>query len=86
MKRNPSVLNTSGGTNTSASQPGTSGDAPTGSHDKGIGGSKVIALAAENSNLKSLIVEVTFHNLYLAEMVNTMHRIYDLYHIHIKDG
>ena len=56
MTRNPSVLNTSGATNTSASQ--TSGESSA-SQDKGIKGAKFIALAAENSNIKALIAEVT---------------------------
>ena len=55
MKRNPNVLNTSGATSTSASQ--ASGESST-SQDKGIGGPKFIALAAENSNLKALVAEV----------------------------
>lgn len=55
MKRDPSVLNTSGATSTTASQG--SGESCT-SHDKGIKGAKYIALAAENSNLKNLIAEV----------------------------
>lgn len=55
MKRDPSVLNTSGATSTTGSQ--ASGESST-SHDKGIKGAKYIALAAENSNLKNLIAEV----------------------------
>ena len=55
VKRNPNVLDTSGATNTSASQ--SSGESST-SQDKGIKGAKFIALAAENSNLKILIAEV----------------------------
>ncbi|XP_044180693.1 gamma-aminobutyric acid type B receptor subunit 2-like [Acropora millepora] len=54
VKRDPSVLNTSGATSTTASQG--SGESCT-SHDKGIKGAKYIALAAENSNLKNLIAE-----------------------------
>ena len=55
MKRDPSVLNTSGATSTTGSQ--ASGESST-SHHKGIKGAKYIALAAENSNLKNLIAEV----------------------------
>lgn len=55
MKRDPSVLNTSGATSTTGSQ--ASGESST-SHDKGIKGAKYITLAAENSNLKNLIAEV----------------------------
>lgn len=54
VRRNPNVLDTSGATNTSASQ--SSGESST-SQDKGIKGAKFIALAAENSNLKTLIAE-----------------------------
>lgn len=54
VKRNPNVLDTSGATNTSASQ--SSGESST-SQDKGIKGAKFIALAAENSNLKTLVAE-----------------------------
>lgn len=56
MTRNPSVLNTSGATSTSTSQ--NSGESST-SQDKGIKGAKFIALAAENSNLRALVAEVT---------------------------
>lgn len=57
MKRNPNVLDTSGATNASSSQ--NSGESST-SQDKGIKGAKFIALAAENSNLKSLVAEVRY--------------------------
>ena len=53
VKRDPSVLNTSGATSTAGSQAESST-----SHDKGMKGAKFIALAAENSSLKSLIAEV----------------------------
>ena len=62
MTRNPSVLNTSGATSTSGSQ--ASGESST-SQDKGIKGATFIALAAENSNFKSLIAEVTNYNCLL---------------------
>ena len=56
MKRNPNVLDTSGATNASSSQ--NSGESSM-SQDKGIKGAKFIALAAENSNLKGLVAEVS---------------------------
>ena len=59
VKRNPNVLNTSGATTNSTSQ--SSGESST-SQDKGIGGPKFIALAAENSNLKNLVAEVRFQS------------------------
>ncbi|XP_068685324.1 gamma-aminobutyric acid type B receptor subunit 2-like isoform X2 [Montipora foliosa] len=52
VKRDPSVLYTSGATSTAGSQAESST-----SHDKGMKGAKFIALAAENSSLKSLIAE-----------------------------
>ena len=61
VKRNPNVLNTSGATSTSASQ--SSGESSA-SQDKGIGGPKIIALAAENSNLKNLLAEVRHESFF----------------------
>ena len=55
VKRDPSILNMSAATSTAGSQ--ASGESSS-CHDKGIKGAKFIALAAENSNLKSLIAEV----------------------------
>ena len=61
VKRNPNVLNTSGATTNSSSQ--SSGESST-SQDKGIGGPKFIALAAENSNLKNLVAEVRYKSFF----------------------
>lgn len=71
VTRDPSVLNTSGATTNSTSQ--NSGETAT-SQDKAIKGAKFIALAAENSNLKALVNEVTPTSFLICETIT--HYVY----------